>query len=284
MLRLILTRVFPWDPLSKETQSPIDIYILTHEKDIEILPYSIIGAVESVKENLKNVYIVAPRKSEQQMKNIISRVYKTAEFICDEEVLDQYLKNDWSKIPPVPKMEILKLCCGLNSPTGTTLIIDGDTLLLRSRIWSSLDKRIAIVAQEYLNRHINFNKSALGIELNLGIGFVSHHGVAEQEFLAKFIHESGGIGNIAKKFTDSYLQFKHPENDFPSEWQMIGELNILSDPKGTKLAKFSNYGMSRKATKFQFSQHADLREITEVLRYFRLQCPKLGSVSFHGYK
>jgi hypothetical protein len=282
--RLVFTRLFPWDPLVTYEQSPIDVFILTHEKDIDILPYSILGAVESIKDNLRNVFIVAPSHSENKVKSIISNIYQTASYISDEEILDEHLRNIWITIPTVPRMEILKICCGLLSPTGNALIIDGDTILLRSRVWSNSNKCVAIVAQEYLKRHLNFNKNRMGIDLNLGIGFVSHHGVAIKKTLSKFISQNGGIVRLAEEFKESYLKFKNPEDDFPSEWQLISDLNIFSDPINTELVKFSNYGMSRDATNFQFSYNDESAEVAKVLANFRAECPKLGSISFHGYK
>ena len=283
-IRLVLTRLFPWDPLIKEKQSPIDVYILTHEKDIDILPYSIIGATEAVKSNLKNVYVVAPKQSEKRIKAIIEILYTEANYISDEEILNNYLGNLWTSFPAVPKMEILKICCALNSPTGTALIIDGDTVLLRSRVWSASNQQIAIVAQEYLRRHINFNKNKMGIDPKTGIGFVSHHGVVIKSILTDSISNNGGIGPFSSKFAESYKEFKNPQDDFPSEWQLISDLNISKNPYGTKLSKFSNYGISRNSTKFQLNHDARLNEVRNVIDSIRKECPKLGSISFHGYK
>ena len=284
IIRLILTRLFPWDPLTGEQQSEICIYLLTHEKDLEILPYSLYAAVRAVKGNLKSVTVVAPEYLKTTVEQIISTIHPKTIYISDEVILNKYLPRSWKKLSNLPKMEIIKICCGMFSESKVSLILDGDTVLLRSRIWSSNRKRIAIVAQEYLLRHIKFNQEIMSLDSGMGLGFVSHHQVIDREILKLFIEEKGGIEKVADLFGDSYLTYSESNNPFPSEWQLIGDINISRNRENTELAKFSNYGISRESMKFEFEKFAKKQEVADAIQSIRRDCPRLGSVSFHGYK
>jgi hypothetical protein len=282
--RLLLTRLLPVNPLYKETQSPIDLYLLTHNKDVDILPTSLLAAQFSIKENLQDIVVIGPQEIEVTVMEIIERLNLKANFISDEEILTEYLDKSWKTMTSVPRMEVLKILCGLHSKTGKALVVDGDTILLRERTWTSQSRSLLIVAQEYLLRHLNFNELILGQKQSLGLGFVAHHQVLITDELQTLVQNSNGISVLASKFQESYENYNSENNVFPSEWQLIGDLRIEMNPENLAYAKFSNYGVSRDAIKWNFAAadtHADVvKKISELKR----TCPGLYSLSLHRYK
>ena len=284
ILRLILTRLLPVDPLFNEKQSPIDLYLLTHPKDVEILPTSLAAAQMSVRENLQGVFVIGPDEMRSNVTEIFRTLDSPASFISDEEILTKYLGDFWESMPTVPRMEVLKLLCGIHSKSGTALVLDGDTVLLRERTWSSDSRKILILAQEYLIRHLNFNEQILNEKPQSGLGFVAHHQVVIADEVKMLAEKTDGLLGIANKFQDSYVNYTPQNNIFPSEWQLIGDFRITLSPKETLIAKFSNYGISRDSIKWRLTS-ADTRELVEKrIAEMRDACPGLFSLSLHRYK
>lgn len=282
--RLLLTRFLPVDPLYRESQSPIDLYLLTHTKDVDILPTSLVAAQLSIKKNLQNVYVVGPQEIRATIMEIIERLNLKASYISDEDLLNDFLGKSWETMPRVPRMEMLKILCGLHSRTGKCLVVDGDTVLLRQRTWASQSRTILIVAQEYLLRHLNFNEMILGQKQTSGLGFVAHHQVLDTEELLILVQESDGISALASRFDESYKKYNTDNNVFPSEWQLIGDLRIKSNARNVAFAKFSNYGVSRDAIKWRFATTDTYVEVVKKISELRISCPGLYSLSLHRYK
>jgi len=283
-VRLLLTRLLPVDPLSKQTQSPIDLYLLTHNKDLEILPTSLLAAQLSIKENLQSIFIIGPQEIKSMVDEIIGNLNLYANFISDEELLTKYLDESWKTMSSVPRMEVLKILCGLHSTAGISLVVDGDTILLRKRIWASRHKTLLIVAQEYLLRHLNFNEIILGEKQLSGLGFVAHHQVLVADELQILVKSGDGIVTLATKFQDSYKNFTSENNIFPSEWQLIGDLRIKENPRNIAYAKFSNYGISRDSIRWDFAVTDTYEEVVQKISELKRACPGLYSLSLHRYK
>lgn len=284
ILRLILTRLLPVDPLFNEKQSPIDLYLLTHPKDVEILPTSLVAAQMSVRKNLQGVFVIGPDEMRSTVSEILRSLNSPASFISDEELLTKYIGNFWEGMSSVPRMEVLKLLCGIHSKSGTALVLDGDTVLLRDRTWSSNSRTILILAQEYLIRHLNFNKQILNVMPQSGLGFVAHHQVVVADEVKILAEKTDGLLGIAKKFQYSYENYTPQNNIFPSEWQLIGDFRINLRSKETFIAKFANYGLSRDSIKWKLTS-ADTCDLVEKrIAEMRAACPGLFSLSLHRYK
>lgn len=285
-LRLLVTRLFPWNPLSKvDSDLPsIDIYIFTHKKDLELLPFALSGALTSSSNPINTLNVVAPASLEIEILEVFQKFQFHSKFISDESLFEKHLGQDGSTLPGVPKMEILKLLSALDSPSGISLLIDGDTWLLRKRTWVTVDARILILAQEYLKRHRLFNSEVLGIDTDKGLGFVSHHQLAEKRILQVWLAQVGGIEILAQKIVETYGSYNNSDLAFPSEWQLIGALTVHDVVKKTQIAKFSNYGISRDLLKWKMDDAHNSDDVENLLEKIRRSAPKLGSLSLHRYK
>lgn len=285
-IRFILTRFFPWDPLRKFAPDVIDVFVLTHEKDLLILPYTLLALMESVGDQINSINVIAPLNSIEVIKNKTSNLSKYVPFnlITDEELFSRFESESTIKMSSVPKMEILKLICALQSQTGKTLVLDGDTLLLRRRTWVSGNSLVIPVAQEYLLRHINFNRNFFNLDSNVGLGFVTHHQLLIKSEVKRVIALIGGEEKLMQVFDNAYTNFSEKNNVFPSEWQLIGDWMYEKSDYKIFFVSFINLGMSRNHFAMDFLENPTIDQIRVLIEFIRRTKPFLGSLSFHAYK
>jgi hypothetical protein len=95
----------------------------------------------------------------------------------------------------------------------------------------------------------------------------------------------GGVNALAKSFELSSSSFYLNNGDeFPSEWQLIGDFQFMLDPQVVRLANFSNLGLSRNKLSFLFTDSPELPSLNRKMDFLRKKSPGLGSISFHQYK
>jgi hypothetical protein len=282
--RQFATRLYPWDPLVKDDPEAIDVFIFTHPKDIDILPYAVLGAQRSIRNSICSFNVVGPEAVRQSVFEVSARLHLEITFFSDEEILRPLIGELDFQMARVPRMEFLKIACSLSSNQGLALVIDGDTVLLRERTWASKSYRIALVAQEYLKAHIAFNETVLTNVTHKHLGFVTHHQLVETSIISNFLCEFGGPIALAQTFQDAFIDFEEVHHSFPSEWQLIGELNMQSPQRNYVLARFGNYGISRRELGVQFHQQATYQEVRSTLELLANKAQGLGSLSLHDYK
>lgn len=283
-VRHLVSRLYP-TPILEDGAEDLEIFIFTSEKDLKVLELSILGAIESSKNKLNLLTVVAPSSVEEYIQAVFLRIQKgtTLKFVSDESLLAKYSLGSFQFIRPNIKMEILKVLAVLSCNCDAALVIDGDTVLLNERVWINKDKQIVLVAQEYTPAHIEFDKRYLSNYESKGLGFVTHHQVIRRSHLEELISEKNGLIDFVGFFnaaaTDFYLL---SGREFPSEWQLFGDYLVNRHPNKVALASFRNLGMSRNNVSYFSEDHvgsasAELARLKEVV-------PTLASLSFHGYK
>jgi hypothetical protein len=283
--RNVSTRLLPWDPLSKSNASTIDIFILTSSKDLSILPYSIFFATNSTSNAIGNLYVVAPSVLESEIRKLLGKTSIKYHFLSDESLVAEYLNDVNQGITGTPKMEILKYLCALKSKSGNALVIDGDTLLIRKRNWVSNETQIIPVAQEYLERHIDFSTQVIHKLNRSGLGFITHHQLIRKSFLIDMLNEAGGMDNLAIIFQQTFVDFKRgTSRAYPSEWQLYGDWLSTKYQTQVRYCLFSNIGMARE--EFLAANSVFLTDLPGLHKlHERLNSIKgLGSISLHSYK
>lgn len=284
LIRHIVTRLYP-TPNLNDTAEDLEIFIFTSEKDLKVLELSILGAIESSKNKLNLLTVVAPSSVEVYVQAVFLRIQKgtTLKFVSDESLLAKYSLGSFQFIRPNIKMEILKVLAVLSCNCDAALVIDGDTVLLNERVWINKDKQIVLVAQEYTPAHIEFDKRYLSNYESKGLGFVTHHQVIRRSHLEELISEKNGLFDFIGFFNSAATDFySRSGREFPSEWQLFGDYLVNRHPNKVALASFRNLGMSRNNVSYFSKDHvgsasAELARLKEVV-------PSLASLSFHGYK
>jgi hypothetical protein len=284
--RMLITRLLPWDPIKSDvSQLPaVELFLFTHEKDLAILPLAMSAACTATENPIFKINVVAPEYLREQINTLCVTFEFDAHFISDEYLLNKYLLDSWSTIPNVPKMEILKLLTGLETDSGYSLAIDGDTLLLRKRTWVTSQYQTLVVAQEYLQRHTQFNSRVLRIPNCKAVGFVAHHQLISKKTIEDFLTPEYNISSLAADISKSFSMYLTNADPFPSEWQLVGDITLKSKDKTARLAKFSNYGLSRDDLIWDIDNVHNRDQVEVVLNEMRAVAPSLGSLSLHRYK
>lgn len=284
--RHIFSRLFPFDPLGKMAPTSISVAILTSKKDLEILPYSIAGLIHAAANPIFGLQIVCPENVRYEVQKVLSKLGFPHKFkisiLTDEEILRKVGLEKFDFVSSVAKMELLKLLIGYQSE-NPTLILDGDTLLLRTRNWISGNSQITPVAQEYFLGHKRFSERILMVQNRFGLGYVTHHAIFVSEQVQKIINAAGGVEELATEINDGIRKGWGGHGEFPSEWQLYGDSLSMNETFMQQYpANFSNLGIDRKS--LNLLQHPSKRECLNVIARIKKAAPALGSISLHGYK
>ncbi len=286
-MRFYFTRLFPFDPLEEEPHK-IEIYIFTSGKDLEILPLSIFGSSQCHRGIITRITVVHPQIIWDEVSAILgsmSHVDIPLTQISDEQLLSNYSLSNSSFSRGNIKMEIVKIIAAFESKERFSLLIDGDTVLLKPRNWATSDKHILMVAQEYTRAHIEYNQGFFPNYKIQGLGYVTHHQLLKTTNIKNLVLKFGGVNSMATSFEESSsIFYTNNGRQFPSEWQLMGDFQFLIDNQSVNLVNFSNLGVSRKKLSFLFLGPDDPISLEKKLEFLREKAPGLGSISFHQYK
>jgi hypothetical protein len=284
--RNILSRLFPFDPLNKLSRDQIEIYFLVAEKDLQILPYSIVAGLQSVRNKVYAISVICPSSVKERVQEKIIPLTDDMQtqitVYTDEEILKAARIEKMQFANSHSKMQILKICLSYIS-SGSILIVDADTLLLRERNWISGGIQISPLAQEYQTGHNNFVNQIFKDKNRTGLGFVTHHGLFNSKLVKLLVENYSGMEKLAIAIDKGIAKGWNKEFGFPSEWQLYGEyiFSQTSTPQAIP-AGFVNLGISRNILSLlDFPRHSDCRFTVDRLKR---AVPKLGSLSLHAYK
>jgi hypothetical protein len=284
--RNIFSRLFPFDPLNKFSRDQIEIYFLVAEKDLQILPYSIVAGLQSVRNQVSSISVICPsyvkESVQEKIKSLTGCIQEPLKVYTDEEILEAAKIETMQFANSHSKMQILKICLSYIS-RRSILIVDADTLLLRERNWISDGIQISPIAQEYQTGHNNFVTQVFKNKNFTGLGFVTHHGLFNSTMVNLLVENYGGMEKLAEAIDKGIAKGWNKEFGFPSEWQLYGEY-IFSQTRTPQAIPvgFVNLGISRNILSLlDFPNHSDCKFMVDRLKR---AVPKLGSLSLHGYK
>jgi hypothetical protein len=207
-----------------------------------------------------------------------------AQVITDEALIDGALGENQGAIEKAARMQLLKLLSVLSQSNEQVLVVDGDTLYLRGRSWIDETHIVMPVSQEFLPRHTNFNRRKLGLKSNSGLGFVTHHQVVCKECVLKIIYRAGGIDSLAEKMQTSYAQVKRWNDEYPSEWQFLGDFMMENELHKVMPVRFANIGIDRNLINLKIGENLNRSSILGELEKLASSVPQLYSISLHSYK
>ena len=287
-IRLVITRLFRFDPLANLPAADINLGIPILPKDLELLRVSILAAIEASKNEVKKIIITTPEihisEIGESIEDFESSIGIPIEVISDEFLVSRLLNSNFEFISSVARMEFAKFALATYSDIPI-LIIDSDTILLRMRNWLTNKGQILICAQEYYLHHKRFSAEILNNPRLSGLGFVAHHGIFIPQIVAELFEACGGALNLANHINIGIKNGWRDTHSFPSEWQLYGDY-LTSRNSGESItfaiAGFANLGCTRKILG-SFS-NSSISECKELIARIRSAVPELGSLSLHDYK
>lgn len=289
-LRLIFSRVVPWNPVVKEGNGDesLEGYLLVAPKDLAVLPLTLFGLWRTYGDTLQAITVVAPETVLDQVNSIIQilELNNSVNAISDEILLSQYnlSRNDF--IGGHPIMQIMKFICTLHSSESAAIIFDGDTIFLKSKSWISSRGHHLILSQENHQMHRRFNIEFAGLRSDSGFGFTTQSQALLKENVIELTNEFGGVRNLALVFNKTCSDYysKISSSEFPSELQLYGDWVIERKNQAPILSANKNISIARSDFQFALPADFDAHYVESIYQSLLDVCPNAGSISLHAYK
>jgi hypothetical protein len=281
-LNQIFTRLLPANPLPRGKMY-LPTVLICAAKDLEILPYSLQSVVKYLSDK-EDLSILVPKSIVADVHRILSELEISAQIITDEHLIEKFSIEKNSFIEKAARMQLLKLLAALSLNHQELLIVDGDTIFLKSRTWTQNEKIIFPISQEFLTRHANFNRNRLNFLSNSGLGFVTHHQVVCKKCVQEIVLIAGGISILAKAMQSAFSDPSNWGNEYPSEWQFMGDFILESDKHTVVPVRFANIGIERKSIELELGKSSSSAEMLREIEQLSNKNPAIYSISLHSYK
>jgi hypothetical protein len=290
IMRLIFSRVVPWNPVATEKNGKdvLDGYLLVAPKDLEVLPLTLFALWRTYGHTLFAITVVAPEAVLEQVNSIIQilELNKSVEVISDEMLLSQFNLTRSDFVSGHPIMQIMKFICALHSTCSASIIFDGDTLFLKSKSWISSRGIHLILSQENHQMHRRFNIESAGLRSDSGFGFTTQAQALLKDYVVELSNEFGGVRNLAlifnKTCSDYYSNIS--SGKFPSELQLYGDWVIERKSQTPILSANKNISIARSEFQFALPVDFNVRHVEFIYESLISLCPNAGSISLHAYK
>lgn len=283
-LRFLVSRLLSWDPLSGSSSNFLSYFLLTTEKDLAVLPLSLYSVSETLVGDQEIITIVCPQKDLHSVRMVTDRLQSLGSFVIrsDESILKQYglKRSDFPNSHSL--MQVMKFLCSLVSSTNDCLVLDGDTIYLRNKIWSSGENMTLIVPPEYNKAHVNFVKANFGTIRHSRLGFTTQSQIIRQSLVVRLIETVGGLDKFVNIFTSNMA--RSTETCFPCEWQVYGDWVYSTLDQELTFSSYLNKSLPRTQVIKNTLTDASIADLTALFEALRSQFLFLGSLSLHAYK
>ena len=273
-----------WVSKYKENKSgnyskSIELVIVSTLKDFDILPDSIHYALGALKPyTIGGTRVIVPTRDVAACRSLIADFKSQVEIVDESDLISQKLfqkltevfgsRNTWVL------QQLLKVQAVLTSKSDGVLILDSDTVLLRSRPWFSCEGyQILMPSMEYNPSYYQFLHKLHISELVPKYSFISHHMLMQPEILSNLLNsldllEMDALINYICDNANSNVQ-----SPICIEYELYGQHLYNTEPRGYFLERWSNISISRRhSSTILKSKFAKL-----ILRTF------YNSVSFHSW-
>jgi len=285
--RILAARMLPWDPLNPDEEIPISIFILATRKDLETLPYSIVSILMNIASDDSIITIVSPQDCASDVAALLGEIDQenTVQVKTDESLIAQFglLRAHFPNGHSL--MQILKFLCVLSSDLPTSIVLDGDTIFLRRRIWATQNKSVLIVPPEYQTSHVKFVRDRFPIISHSGLGFTTQAQVMRKGWIEEMFMSLGGFDFVLDSFTDSMSQSINNSNskEFPCEWQVLGDWLMSFKNDSVEIGSYLNISGARDI--FISSRSVlTLDFLNTWVTDLGKRMPTIASLSLHAYK
>lgn len=286
--RLLLSNMLPWDPLQYAKQSELDIFILTTRKDLEVLPFSIYSVLENIALENSQLSVITPERDLDNVVKIIDEHFPHSGIITrsDESVLRQFALAPSMFPNSHSLMQILKFLCVLISSSVDSVVLDGDTLFLRRRNWSTVERLVLVIPPEYVNGHVSFVERIFTDVKHFSLGYTTQSQVMRQLWVQEMIASCGGLYSFVKLFTDAMAEYLEGRSSdiFPSEWQLLGDWMLTYHRKRVVFSSYLNLSLDRSLELPRDMISGDSFIISRIFSKIESKYRNFGSVSLHAYK
>jgi len=272
--------VSPRDPgTTTDNELPaIRLLWVSHPKDFDVLPHSVLGALRHVKNPVEAIDVVSPspQEAEAALANSVPATTPVS-FVHDSDLVSEDLREeltrDLSTHGPWATQQLIKVLMALRHSPQPTLVIDSDTVLLRDKVWLDSNGQQLLYFRGYTNpRYQHYMRSWGMSDIDDVRSFVTHHMLFQPEILETALLETFGstqARTLVEAIISSARQLGFPE--FSLDYELYGNVLWSQRPQNYFLDKYSNIGLARPR---------DFASLEGVLAKLRRQ-GRYNSASFH---
>lgn len=283
--RSVASVLQPSDPLRSSVDLPeITVAIPFVEKDLGPLPHVIRGAIKTVRNPIREIWLITPNWKPKlgseghptsffETVNGILSEFPLCRIRTDADLLGAELESLMRDADFRPDgyaiQAVLKFKATLEAPTRATLVVDADTVLLEPKTWFVDEKQLLQFSEEYHQPYRNLISSFFGFEPGFPASFVTHHQLLQKELVRQIFPSDSVIANW-------YTHARQHKNQKLSEYETYGQFLARFHESRFQLGSWSNLWSPH------FVEFSGLLATEDSIEPERI-IPGYNSVSFHSH-
>ena len=233
---------------------PIEILIVVKPEDFKLLEKVVQNSIIATKNPISKIILIVPdldinamlsKEFLREEHGISIIVEPESKYITDEET--SLIRENLPKRFGWILQQILVARYVLKSAAKGVLVIDADTILLKSRVWlDDFKNQVLIPTQEFNYPYYDFLQNISSIYSDNQQSFVSHH-MLMQPIILREIHDSIGITitDLLRRALNYAYQIQS-NSPFDLKYEPYAQYLIKQYRSNVKLAKWANLSISRK--------------------------------------
>jgi hypothetical protein len=251
IMRMVMLSIWSSNPLKREKSPPeIDLAVVFAEKDCELIPFVVAGAIQSSANPIRVVRLVTPdwglctaEEALSAIRELQSTFGFALETFEDEELLGRK-KMEALRHHRIPDrgfgwvvQQVLKLSVVLMSQQRATLVVCADTVLTYKRTWLDSAGRQLLLANEWFRSLWTDDvESFLQLKKSIPLSFITHHQLMQREIVAEIFGERG----------ERLVDWATSASRRIAEYETYGTFLYEVYPKRAVVARFGNVEVSNR--------------------------------------
>jgi hypothetical protein len=256
----------------------VEILFLAANKDLEMLPFSIPAAINSINENVAEMHVtvILPKNDISECQMLLSHLQNIS-LIDEESILSDEirlsLKSRFGERYGWALQQFLKVVFVFNSELDGVFVVDADTILIDRRDWFCEGGHQILTPSDEFNLSYYEFLSSVGVgKLTPEFTFVSHHMLMQPWVLREafaFVGWKNPMHLLESILSHTYL---NEESPFSIDYEFYAQYMMFAYPELATLSKWSNFGVHRES------------ELTAQVQLLSSKYSgKFSSISFHSY-
>lgn len=270
--RRVLDCAQPVDPIKTMGVGPtIELVVVANEKDFDFLPLSIYAARQRVRNPIDRVRVIVPTADISAAK----KLGLDAEVLAEENCLPELLLRAVDEHHPPGRrgwilQQVLGLWAILESPYAGVLLLDADTVLLRSRLFLTRGGvQLLSLSHEYEAAYERHATKQWGKRLrNHGLSYVTHHQMVQPDVLRQMFP---GAVALERWIRSASIETRSPVSEYHSYGRWLSD----HYPERVRFGRWRNKALN--------PSQLELKDLPTSLENLDERFPHSLSVSLHSY-
>jgi hypothetical protein len=266
----------------------MSVFLLTTSKDLDVLPFALESVIQNIALTDSSITIVAPQECLPKIKMRLEDLYilENISTKSDEAILAEFGLERKQFPTGHSLMQVIKFLSALSSTTEDSIVVDGDTIFLKNRVWATRDKVVLVVPPEYQTSHVRFVETYFSQISHSNLGFTTQAQVMRRAWVREMFEAFGGLNSVVDSFTCSMNKYLSGESEtvFPCEWQLLGDWLYTFKHDSIDIASFLNFSENRALLLPPSDLPLSLEFIRSWISGLKNDFQVAGSVSMHAYK